>query len=70
MDPVMQTLFGNMPIEKLNAVQLEKVKNKNADVILIIGGVAVILGITAYVLYKKNGELKQRIKVLNTNSQK
>ena len=61
MDPVMQTLFGKMPIEQLNAVQSTTVKSKNADTILIIGGIAIALGITAYILYQKNLKLMQQL---------
>ena len=64
MDPVMQALFGKMPIEQLSAVQAATSKNNNANTILLIGGVAIVLGITAYILYQKNLELnKQLIKV-------
>jgi hypothetical protein len=64
MDPVMQALFGKMPIEQLSAVQAATSKNNNANTILLIGGVAIVLGITAYILYQKNIELnKQLIKV-------
>jgi hypothetical protein len=64
MDPVMQALFGKMPIEQLSAVQAATTKNSNANTILLIGGIAVVLGVTAYLLYQKNIELnKQLIKV-------
>ncbi len=60
----MQALFGKMPIEQLSAVQAATSKNNNANTILLIGGVAIVLGITAYILYQKNIELnKQLIKV-------
>jgi len=64
MDQVMQALFGKMPIEQLSAVQAAKTKNNNANTILLIGGLAIVLGVTAYILYQKNIELnKQLIKV-------
>jgi len=64
MDPVMQALFGKMPIEQLSAVQAATSKNNNANTILLIGSVAIVLGVTAYILYQKNIELnKQLIKV-------
>ena len=64
MDPVMQELFGKMPIEQLSAVQAATTKNNNANTILLIGGLAIVLGVTAYILYQKNIELnKQLIKV-------
>ena len=60
----MQALFGKMPIEQLSAVQAATTKNSNANTILLIGGIAVVLGVTAYLLYQKNIELnKQLIKV-------
>ncbi len=61
MDPVMQALFGKMPIEQLSAVQAAATKNNNANTIMIIGGVAIVLGVTAYILYQKNLELKQQL---------
>lgn len=61
MDPVMQALFGKMPIEQLSAVQAATTKNKNANTIMIIGGVAIVLAVGAYILYKKNVELKQQL---------
>jgi len=67
MDPVMQTLFGKMPIEQLNAVQSTTGKSKNINTILILGGVAVALGITAYILYEQNLELKSKIVLLKTD---
>ena len=64
MDQVMQSLFGKMPIEQLSAVQAATTKNNNANTILLIGGLAIVLGVTAYILYQKNIELnKQLIKV-------
>lgn len=68
MDPVMQTLFGKMPIEQLNSVQTAAGKNKNSNAILILGGVTFFLSITAYILYKKNLELKQKIKLVEKNN--
>lgn len=60
----MQALFGKMPIEQLSAVQAATSKNNNANTILLIGGLAIVLGVTAYILYQKNIELnKQLIKV-------
>ena len=60
----MQSLFGKMPIEQLSAVQAATTKNNNANTILLIGGLAIVLGVTAYILYQKNIELnKQLIKV-------
>ena len=60
MDPVMQALFGSMPIEQLSSVQVEIIKNNKNTTILIIDGVAIALGITAYILYQKNKELNQQ----------
>ena len=60
MDPVMQTLFGKLPIEKIPSVHQVKENSRNTVVIYLIGGVAIFLGITAYVLYKQNMELRQK----------
>ncbi len=57
----MQALFGKMPIEQLSAVQAATIKNKNANTIMMIGGVAVVLAVGAYILYKKNVELNQQL---------
>ena len=60
----MQALFGKMPISQLPSVQAATTKNNNANTILLIGGLAIVLGVTAYILYQKNIELnKQLIKV-------
>ena len=61
MDQVMKALFGKMPIEQLSAVQSATTKNNNTNTILLIGGVAIVLGVTAYILYQKNLELKQQL---------
>jgi len=65
MDPVMQTLFGKMPIEQLNAVQSATQKNKNSYATIILGSVVIILGITAYLLYLQNVKLK-KVSILKT----
>jgi hypothetical protein len=61
MDPVMQKLFGKMPIEELSAIQSAKIKNKYANMILLISGVAIALGITVYILHIQNIELREKI---------
>ncbi len=68
MDPVMQSLFGKMPIEQLTAVQAATTKNNNANAILFLGGVAIILGFTAYYYCKQNEELKVKIKIIDPKS--
>ena len=67
MDPVMQTLFGKMPIEQLNSVQIAAGKSKNSNTILILGGATILLCITAYVLYQKNLELKRKVHLVSNN---
>jgi beta-lactamase regulating signal transducer with metallopeptidase domain len=67
MDPVMQTLFGKMPIEQLSAVQTATSKNNSANAILVLGTVAIILGATVYVLYQRNTSLKQQLGKLKIN---
>ena len=61
MDPVMQKLFGKMPIEELSAIQSAKIKNKYANMILLISGVSIALGITVYILHIQNIELREKI---------
>jgi hypothetical protein len=61
MDPVMQKLFGKMPIEELSVIQSAKIKNKYANMILLISGVAIALGITVYILHIQNIELREKI---------
>jgi hypothetical protein len=68
MDPVMQSLFGKMPIEQLTAVQAATTKNNNANAILFLGGVAIVLGFTAYYYYKQNEEIKVKIKIIDPKS--
>ena len=65
MDPVMQTLFGKMPIEQLSGVQTAITSRSNSTTILILGGITLVFGATAYYYYKQNVELKVRIKNLN-----
>lgn len=57
----MQTLFGKMPIEQLNAVQIETGKSKYSSAILLLGGITIFLGITTIILYKQNIEFKRKI---------
>ncbi len=57
----MQALFGKMPIEQLSAVNAATTKNNNTNTILLIGGVAIVLGVTAYILYQKNLEVNRKI---------
>ncbi len=54
----MQTLFGKMPIEKLNNTTSSK---NNSSTILFLGGLTICLAIVAYKLYQNNLELKQKI---------
>ena len=68
MDPVMQSLFGKMPIEQLTAVHAATTKNNNANAILFLGGVAIVLGFTAYYYYKQNEVLKVKIKIIDPKS--
>ena len=68
MDQVMKALFGKMPIEQLTAVQAATNKNSNANTILFLGGVAIVLGFTAYYYYKQNEELKVKIKIIDPKS--
>jgi hypothetical protein len=60
MDPVMQALFGKMPISQLPSVQLAVGQKNNNDTILIMGAIIVVGGIIAYNIYKENQELKNK----------
>jgi hypothetical protein len=62
MDPVMQTLFGKMPIEQLSGVQVTTANRNNSNAILLLAGITIVLGFTAYYYYKQNEELKLRLK--------
>lgn len=60
MDPVMQALFGKMPISQLPSVQAAVGQKNNNDTILIMGAIIVVGGIIAYNIYKENQELKNK----------
>ena len=62
MDPVMQTLFGKMPIEQLSSVQVANASRSNSNTLILLAGITIVLGFTAYYYYKQNEELKSRIK--------
>ncbi len=62
MDPVMQTLFGKMPIEQLSSVQAANASRSNSNTIILLAGITFVLGFTAYYYYKQNEELKSSIK--------
>ena len=61
MDPVMKTIFGNMPIEHINAVKAAANKKMTTDALLILGGVALVLCLFLYIMHKKNIELKEQL---------
>ena len=63
MDPVMQALFGKMPISQLPSVQAAVGQKNNNDAILIMGAIVLVGGIIAYNIYKENQELKFKLKV-------
>ena len=60
MDPVMQALFGKMPISQLPSVQAAVGQKNNNEAILIMGAIIVVGGIIAYNIYKENQELKNK----------
>ena len=61
MDPVMQTLFGKMPIEQLDAVKAVITEKRFVRTIFVLGGITIGLGIFAYTLYQQNLELKDKL---------
>jgi len=61
----MQALFGKMPIEQLSAVQAATTKNNQTNTILLIGSLAIVLGVTAYILRQKNIELRKQLHKIN-----
>lgn len=60
MDPVMQALFGKMPISQLPSVQVAVGQKNNNDTILIMGAIILVGGIIAFNIYKENQELKNK----------
>jgi hypothetical protein len=65
MDPVMQALFGKMPISQLPSVQAAVGQKNNTETILIMGAIIVVGGIIAYNIYKENQELKFKLKAVS-----
>jgi hypothetical protein len=64
MDPVMQALFGKMPISQLPSVQAAVGQKNNNDAILIMGAIVLVGGIIAYNIYKENQLLKIKLKAV------
>lgn len=64
MDPVMQTLFGKMPISQLTSVQAAVGQKNNSETILIMGAIILVGGIIAYNIYKENQDLKIKLKAV------
>jgi hypothetical protein len=58
MDPVMQALFGKMPISQLPSVQAAVNQKNNNQTIFILGAIILVGGIYAYYIYRENQELK------------
>lgn len=67
MDPVMQTLFGKMPISQLPSVQAAVGQKNNNQAIFIMGAIILVGGIIAYNIYKENQELKVKLKTVTKN---
>jgi hypothetical protein len=64
MNPVMQTLFGKMPISQLPSVKAAVGQKNNNQAILIMDVIIVVRGIIAYNIYKENQELKIKLKTV------
>ena len=64
MDPVMQALFGKMPISQLPSVQAAVGQKNNNQTILIMGAIIIVGGIIAYNIYKENQTLKNKLKAV------
>ena len=64
MDPVMQTLFGKMPISQLTAVQAALSQKSNTNKILILGAIIIVGGAIVHYIKKENQELKIKLKAL------
>ena len=65
MDPIMQSLFGEMPISNLPSIEMALNQKKSQQTILIMGAIIVVGGIIAYNIYKKNQELKFKLKAVS-----
>jgi hypothetical protein len=68
MDPVMQALFGKMPISQLPSVQAAVKQKNNNTTILIMGAIIIVGGVIAYNIYKENQELKVKLKAASIKS--
>ena len=64
MDPVMQALFGKLPICQLPSVQAAVNQKNNNQTIFIMGAIILVGGIIAYNIYKENQELKFKLKMV------
>ena len=64
MDPVMQTLFGKMPISQLTTVQAALSQKSNTNKILILGAIIIVGGVIVHYIKKENQELKIKLKAL------
>lgn len=58
MDPVMQALFGKLPISQLPSVQAAVNQKNNNQTIIIMGAIILVGGFLAYNLYRENQKLK------------
>jgi hypothetical protein len=64
MDPVMQTLFGKLPISQLPSVQAAAAQKNNNNTILFMGAIILVGGFLAYNLYKENQGLKYKLEAV------
>ena len=61
MDPVMQSLFGKMPISQIPSVQAAVSQKNAANTIFIMGAIIVISGIIIYNMDKKMKEMRIKL---------
>jgi hypothetical protein len=64
MDPIMQALFGRLPISQLPSVQAAAAQKNNNNTILFMGALVLVGGILVYNIYRENQYLKNQLKLI------
>lgn len=67
-DPIMEVIFGKMPINQLSSVQIASDKSKASDIIILLLTAAIVAGVYAYVVHEKNLELKKQLEGMKIRS--